>query len=436
MNRQEFYQLSNTSIYEFVFYYGEKKVGILVESPRDKFYLVRPSDIKRFNDNPERLSDIGELVNIDTIKSHHVSLSAYTFSGGGESVNLNDLTEKLNVKKLIILGAGASYDFSFDTTLEKRDRPPLTYNLFDDHYDDILNNYPGARILASEILRSEDVEKYFQEQWDVIRNHYDPDLLSKLVNTQYYLQDLFNTISKKCNSNKRDNYVSLISRIAKYCTETKSKVFLISFNYDTLLEQAIGRVLDYQYKYTGDYIDLKNKILVFKPHGSHNWIRKLKYDFAPQDLRQDQLFSSALYNKRLDYIDLFRRIDDEIIISETPALTNNDSLNPLFYPQLLIPFTAKDEFVMPNSHTKILQSNLDEINEILVIGWKGTEDKFKNLILNEIGNRKIKVTVVNKGDDTIEQEFADIMLNADWVSKHTFSEYMEESIRLNSNLFS
>ena len=66
------------------------------------------------------------------------------------------------------------------------------------------------------------------------------------------------------------NYDVLVQKAYEYATNKKENVFFVSFNYDTLLENALsklyfgdGRKID-----IGDYIKFPLKII--KPHGSCN----------------------------------------------------------------------------------------------------------------------------------------------------------------------
>ena len=73
------------------------------------------------------------------------------------------------------------------------------------------------------------------------------------------------------------------------------------------------------------------------------------------------------------------------------------------FPQLLIPLKDKDDFILPQSHQKCLIDNISKVTEILIIGWKGTEYKFQELLKKNIGNKKVKVKCVNAGFKDIEQ---------------------------------
>jgi hypothetical protein len=437
MTQQDLFRLSNSEIYEFIFYYGEVKYGIIVERNENKkreFYIVKPADIKKYNEKPESISEFADKISLEAITSYKPINSNRTYYGG----NTSETIVQSSATKLIILGAGASFDYSFDDKLADEKKPPLTNNLFDDEYDSILSKYPGALVFASEILISENLENFFQEQWEIIKNHYDPDLLNKIINTQYYLQDLFHTISAKCSNNKRNNYTTLVSLISKYQVTNNQQMLVTSFNYDTLLEQSINSVLAYDYKKIDDYIDNTKKIMLFKPHGSCNWIRNFKNDFSYNfENRTNQLFSRDIYEKIASYADIFSKLEDEIRIERNPPLMNNEHNSPRFLPQLLIPFTDKDEFVMPKNHRITLEYALEKIDEILIIGWKGTEQVFKELLNKKIEQRPIKITVVNMKDKTIESLFEkEKFSNIEWTYYNTFSEYMRHCKQDKNNFFS
>ncbi|WP_394774463.1 hypothetical protein [Flavobacterium sp.] len=421
MKRSDLLQLNLASIYCFTLYYGEQKIGILVEdkSNRNNFYIIKPSDIKEYNKDRGTLYTLGEKVSLDCITSHRPYLRPTTLQSAR-------VTSTLNATKMVILGAGASFDFSFDGKILEKDRPPLTYNLFNDEYDKILSSYPGANVLASEVLQALDVERFFQEQWEDVKKYHNPDLLNKIINTQYYLQNLFMDVSDKCKNVKRSNYNSLMSLASKYTVSKGEPILITSFNYDTLIEQAIEAVSGYAYKKIDDYIDTNRKLILFKPHGSWNWVRYFKNNAtATTPATKNQLFSLDLYLKKKTYSELFLEIDDKVAIDNSPSLTNNSPTFKRFLPQLLIPFTDKDDFVMPMNQRLLLEANLDKIQEILIIGWKGTEQVFKDLLRSKIGHKQIKITVVNKKDDTIQKVLSSDLPNAEWSFQDTFSEYMK-----------
>jgi hypothetical protein len=427
MTISEFSQLSLNHGYKFTMYYGDEYYGFIVENHRtNKYYFLSPSALKAYNNKEVNIEALGVLISLENIQSWEPVYSNDFYSPGAtEGVDV------VSAKKLIILGAGASYDFSFDPKLTDEERPPLTYNLFEDQYDGILSKYPGAKLLAANILLTQDVERFFQQQWENIKTHYDLDLLNKIINTQFYLQHLFQNVSKRCKDIKRTNYGSLISQLGTYASKHKEKVLITSFNYDTLIEHAIESVYGYEYTSINDYIDTTRKFILYKPHGSWNWIRKFKYGGIHNSgfiyNNKPEHFSKQLYREKKSYADIFSQLHANIEINSNLNFEGEDTGNESNYlPQLLIPFTDKDDFVMPIKHRNSLKANMGQLDEILIIGWKGTEAVFLDLLKREFQTKKVKVTVVNASDKSIVENMKESLPYAEWIFENTFSDFMRK----------
>lgn len=201
---------------------------------------------------------------------------------------------------------------------------------------------------------------------------------------------------------------------------------VVSFNYDTLLETAINATLGHGYNKVDDYINFDRSIFLYKPHGSCNWIRNFGISQGLSFEERNQFISTTLYKKKLNYYDIFKLLKKDIVIENEINFPRDR--HQRYLPQLLIPFTDKDDFVMPLQHRNSLGGNLAQIDEILIIGWKGNEQVFKDLLRNQIGPRKVKITVANKGDETIRENFKDVLPNAFWETQGTFSDYMKMSL--------
>ena len=429
MTREDFNYLSIDSLYKFMLYYGEEKLGILTESliTSGNFYIIPKNNIEAFNDSKHDCETFGEKVLLDSI-SNHTAVSNFN-NGWPQQRKEYVKGENKLAKKMIIFGAGATYDFSYSENIKENDRPPLTKDLFADEYDAILGNYPGARALSSRILTALNVEVFFQEQWNDIKNHFDPDSLNKIINTQYYFHELFLKISEQCKSEKRSNYVSLAELIGKYTVTQSSSILLVSFNYDTLLEKALGTSLALKYSEIDHYVDSKRKVYVFKPHGSCNWIRQFSHFPATYSTQGKNIFfSKMMYDSIACYGDIFENLKPDIIVKDDPDFTNNNNFqSPAYLPQLLIPFTDKDEFIMPLAHRQTLEDNLESIEEILIIGWKGTERVFKELLKKKLGNKEVKITMINNGDQTVVTELQDCFKQVQWSEEKTFSDFIKKS---------
>ena len=190
-------------------------------------------------------------------------------------------------KKLIIIGAGASFGYSPKLENErKKFQPPLANELFGPQFDEFLNLFHGARNLATSSLHSSDIEAFFQKHWNRLSDYnvHDQPTLRSLINIQYYLSAIFLRISESQVGNRYNYYNQLIQLINAYLSDKKpeEKVLIVSFNYDLLLEEALNTFLRYSFVTVEDYVDIKTrKILLFKPHGSCNWFRSIQSISVP-----------------------------------------------------------------------------------------------------------------------------------------------------------
>lgn len=439
MTYNKFIQLSNTDLYEFRFYYGETKVGILAEeehSPR-KIYLVTPDKINESNQPGKKPSDVGQLVNIDCIASWRI----VDRNQPHRQPSSFPLTNPPAVRKLIIIGAGASYDCGIQNM---KHRLPLANELFDDRYEQFLYFYQGAFQLCADLVHTNDIEAYFQQQWDRITGHFDPNMLSKIINVQFYLHELFFDISQQCVNPKVSNYKSLVNLVDNFTVRTGEHVAIVNFNYDLLLEDALHKCLRYRFDTIDDYVDYSNRqVLLFKPHGSCNFIRKLHPSIAeilpPQyEMSSIRTLAQFLYiqNRDLDY--LLGKVNGEMeLLHQNEIIRNTDTPELVTYlPQLLIPYKEKDSFVMPEKHEIWMDHFLSHIDEIIVIGWKGTEMKFQDLLRRKLEQKKVTITTITHGDNSVREQFKCSIPNTVYKDAEVdFSDFIRKAISENQSIF-
>ncbi len=319
--------------------------------------------------------------------------------------------------KLVIFGAGASYDsiHSYYNELSNANeswKPPLANEIFSNResFLEIIKDYEGALSLKSAAKVHDYIEEYFQELWDFAVDNNDNLSLSKIINTQYFFQRLFFKISNKYCNIGDSNYDIMSNFAYKYTTEYNKEIVFVSFNYDILLEKAIEKTLHIEFRSIDDY--LKYNIKYIKPHGSCNWFKNFK-DLEGKGVifdktgKNNETFVKNLYKKNISYEIIERRLEDEIVIRDEFNTKDRFGL-----PQLLLPLKNKDEFVMPNSHLNYLKKYLKKVDAILIIGWKGTEEKFQNLLQECIGEMKLEITTVNNGDNTVDYVMKKCLPNA------------------------
>lgn len=333
--------------------------------------------------------------------------------------------------KLVILGAGASFDSvyqQYDESLTSKWKPPLGNDLFSlrRNFNDILKKYPGAVALRSEIMAYQDIEFYFQKKWDFVKNNFDVLSLMRLISIQYYLSDLFNQISINYSQSGLSNIDVLITKAHEYAVRKREDVVFITFNYDTLIESAMERVFGKSILRIDDYVN--GYIKLFKCHGSCNWFKTFNRNRIgySNDISSKPIFQHV-WDNRYNLWDINSALDKDVVLYNNDSYfieTDNKSgqkIRLALFPQLLIPMRTKDDFVLPENHNKSLDQSLNDVTDILIIGWKGSETHFNKYLSNRISNRGVTITVVNAGDKSIEKELKSFNINA----KYNFYDKMK-----------
>lgn len=321
---------------------------------------------------------------------------------------------------MVILGAGASYDSVFEIFNQEEEakwRPPLGADLFEPrkNFREIFDKYEGLQTLYSALNAVDDIEEYFQERWDFAINNNANELLNSLINIQYALNDLMLNISIKYKNIGLSNYDILINDAYEYSKKHKEPVLFVTFNYDILLEYSIRK------RYPGalDYLQIHEYLMyplkIIKPHGSCNWFREFKTDMS---FGSGYAHYNDLYRQMLPLNGIESHLNKDIFVALSSLLINRDRWgNPEYsklYPQLLIPFKSKDTFILPRSQKEYLEENMENVDSILIIGWKGYEETFLKLMKEKIGQKKVKIQSINIGDKIVEERLKQYLPNAEF----------------------
>lgn len=305
--------------------------------------------------------------------------------------------------KLVILGAGASYDSFFwyknqDTFNDWR--PPLANEIFDTRPEflNIIEQYPSAKSVFSVYSTIKDLEDYFQKKYDQSKKHNSIEVEKTLINLRYYLQHLFSVVSDNMKNAGYSNLDKLISHINDYVIETGEDVLIVNFNYDLLVEHSL-RNLYYnssQSEYEiNDY--LSHKIKLIKPHGSCNWFRRITPNAF--QLRQNELLWQYLLSNNISQEKIDSYLSSEFLVAPYNTIsTSTPGLGPYLqyvFPQIFIPLKEKDDFCMPKEQVSYLLEYLPTVTDMLIVGWKGYEAHFNTILKEKIGDKPIKIQVVN-----------------------------------------
>jgi hypothetical protein len=144
---------------------------------------------------------------------------------------------------MVVFGAGASYDsYSALRPPEHEYRLPLADHLFDRRFGQFIADFPQCHAVATYLQDTgADVELVLQNLQDQAKDY--PQIEKQLAATRYYLQTmLHHTLARWANvTHGLSNYKTLLFEI-EHRRPAEEDVVLVSFNYDTLLEDALPTV--------------------------------------------------------------------------------------------------------------------------------------------------------------------------------------------------
>jgi hypothetical protein len=412
----------------FGFYYGEIRYGYLhLNRVENRWYFVEKfNEFKEANFSTEVLvtQKLGRPIDLQMIRLIESPKKAAWESS--PSIELSSWDESI----LVVLGAGASFDFTAD---EITHRPPMVRDLFSDAHSELRKLYGEVDSIFQSARGQFDLETFLQRRWDMLQDSYNPVLLRKLVGVQYYLHHLFFRLSILCRNAEHNNYRSLVQHMHDYAATKQGRVrfIVVSFNYDTLFEDAVRKELNWEYNQVSDYTDPDRYIQVYKVHGSANWARA--HPLFSSTINHDHYFSELAKQVTDDLADLSETLghfnSDTIVLSDEekkfmgqafmdPELNHWENLIPdiflrkaasgansgkrselfgarAFWPEILIPYSRKDSFILPQTTIAQLKTFLKKADSVLCIGWKGNELLFRDIL----AEKERKYLWVTKGED-------------------------------------
>ena len=181
------------------------------------------------------------------------------------------------------------------------------------------------------------------------------------------------------------NYKTLLDQIRRV------PALLVTFNYDTLLEKAIGR----KFAQTSDYLN-KHELSVLKLHGSTDWRQIIasgvRYP-SPQTSASDrEIIDSAA---ALTFGKIIHKEE-----TEGHQRQRIDFVPSCFVPALAIPIAEKREFVCPKDHLDFLCAALPNVTKIIIIGWRASEAHFLDLLKEYLKPGVQAIAVCGPGEES------------------------------------
>ena len=448
MTDSEFYEVEGKLMYFFT-YYGEVYYGMIVQNPSSWIYYIIPNhNVKEYKENNTKddnfLKTIGweiKDLNIITRVEEKVNL---------DMSNIKTFPINKKCKTLFVFGAGASAYCSIKENSENKSLFPLGNELFSKSYSSgSVVFYKGLQnFVPLYEARNVGIETFFEDCFTKIQNHCDVLTLRSLINVQFYIQDVIKerTSLVKNNISRYNAYSVFATYLRYYLQENKdNSVALVSFNYDTLLDESLECEFDCRFEKMDDYCNSETGFKLFKPHGSINWGWNLKRNVPNVASQKD--FFEYLYDNKIDLATLYYKYlsDEKYVLKEknygvehrvggkgkfslnkdTIAIMKNG--DDFFYPALLLPYRDKDEFVMPFFHQLAMETAVGSIEEIYLIGWKGSEELF---LRNLKKCKKLKkLVIVNPDVASVLKNIAGVVDFEKLETYDSFSNFVIDKIR-------
>ena len=213
---------------------------------------------------------------------------------------------------------------------------------------------------------------------DDIRRH----MVRNLVDLRTYIYEVIHVAGMTWLSNHYGvtNHAAFLGLIGETFGQTES-VAIVTFNYDTLIENAITKVTGWEYGHLNTYPGGTFKL--FKLHGSTTWGRELDIGWTGENTSrvQDAITDALLARGN--------------VISSRYARWEGASTNGHYWvPAIAVPLLDKPDFECPQAHIDELVGLLPQVDRVITIGWRGQESAFLDLLDHDLPVGGVPLDVV------------------------------------------
>ena len=307
----------------------------------------------------------------------------------------------------VIYGAGATYDsdpskMPGDPRSLLAGRPPLAANLFDGTQASlsIVQRFPTTRAVIPRLrnVQGGRVEEVLGEIQDEARS--DPVVARQLLGLRLYLREYIEKVSKAWYSQCGGvtNYGAFHGYLNLWRQRLETDICYVTFNYDRLLDWALQDVHSVELSEPDSYTSTIDGVSLFKLHGSVDWVQplpELRFRYRDEDGPEDECVVQRMMNFASELVDLpstdIKRSPSLMkgvgeMVSEN-GVVRRASLMPLL-PAIAIPVRTKYAFVLPDQYIDQLRAKLATTTVLILIGWRGQEGHFLELMENHLSGVK------------------------------------------------
>jgi len=313
--------------------------------------------------------------------------------------------------KVFVFGAGASQAAQNQSTYTEshNERAPLVDGLFNEQY--IACMRPGINFDIEEcrakVREYGSLEKWLTEKWKNISNlgtlRAQEGVKTWFGNINLYTWILLNSVSQTYPA--AQGYSPLLQKLYE------QDFGIISFNYDTLLDQSYMDVFGEPLSSKKSYLDSS----FVKLHGSVNWFLKARAE--EQDLRHGRhngdvevrlrAIAKNIYNGAPMSMNSLEIIDPKHSSLKTIEQVMNYFANEgYFYPLLFMPLTGKAYDTISDFKDVMIakaEEMLTKASDVYFVGYRASDDLIHELLKKVPG--KTNLHVIGRDPESIERIF-------------------------------
>ena len=217
----------------------------------------------------------------------------------------------------------------------------------------------------------------------------DPELSKRAtLAVRLFLQHMLTECQQEWASTVTANVTNYGALLAEIAVAGIKEACFVSFNYDTLFEQAlptIGVTINSLESYVAH-----PAYKLIKPHGSLNWAHALPAAgvsefFGDSTQAARWLIAHAPEVKPPAAFMFFR----------TPTFAVSRSPDAGLWPAIALPIAAKADFECPEAHMNALDACVPKVSKLLTIGWRGAEQHFLKRLAGKLP-RNVRALVVGR----------------------------------------
>jgi hypothetical protein len=229
-----------------------------------------------------------------------------------------------------------------------------------------------------------------------------PARLKQLAAVRFYLQVMLAEcqLAWEALAKGITNYKVLLDDIEHWRGED-GRVCLVTFNYDTMLENALP-VVGIRLRMIDDYVASKSYKIV-KVHGSVDWAHDVE---AGLDI-----------SGKLSHLEAANWLIEKTVASQVRpsyrripfghfGIDSTGRPRVPIVPALAVPFQTKRDFACPEPHLAVLRDIIPAVTKVLIIGWRAKDHHFLELL----GNLKAPHIAIVSGDRQSAEEVRDSLV--------------------------